>query len=258
MLGKIAPGWLWAACGKHPTASDFFQVGPTFPLIKRFSEWIDRGYQDMINKNKDDIQSAPVSWRFWARGAEKNGLAVGLMRDSSDRLGRPFPLLIMGTGPLDQWEEYWDLLPLACEGAWERMEYLSSQKLQDVGEIQAQVQKIRPPLPRWDELKVSRGEMNPAPDFETKLRDETMNFSEKKEVVLRLNQIPLDDTFDRVILLHFLFKKESKIVPNALFVGGTLEGPFLIVYARPLTAGDFFQLWSFSSERRKNGSRVSG
>jgi type VI secretion system protein VasJ len=256
MLGKIVSSWLWAATGKHPLASDFFQVGPTFPLLKGFSEWIDKGYQDLI-KDKG-LQPGPVSWRFWARGVEKKGLAIGLLRDSSDRLGRPFPLLIMGTGPLNQWEDYWDLLPLACEGAWERMEYLSSQKLQDVRELEAQIQKIRPPLPQWDEQKARRGAMKPAPDLESTLSNETMNLSEKREVVLRLNPVSLDDTFERVILLHFLFKKKTNIVPNALFVGGTLEGLFLAVYARPLTAGDFFQLWSFSSERRENGSRVSG
>ena len=256
MLGKIEPSWLWAATGKHPMASDFFLVGPSFPLMKGFSEWIDKGYKDLIKEK--DVRPGPVSWRFWARGVEKKGLAIGLLRDSSDRLGRPFPLLIMGTGPLNRWEDHWDLLPLACEGAWERMEYLSSQKLQDVRELEALIHKIRPPLPKWDELIARREAMKPALELESSLNNETMNLSEKREVVFRLNPVSLEDTFERVILLHFHLKKEANIVPNALFLGGTLEGLFLAVYARPLTAGDFFQLWSFSSERREDGSRVSG
>ncbi len=256
MLGTIAPGWLWAASGKHPAASDFFHAGPTFPLMKRFSEWVDKGYQGLTKEQGS--QPGPLTWRFWARGAEKEGLAIGLLRDSSDRLGRPFPLLIMGTGPLNGWEDHWDLLPIACEGAWERMEYLSSQKLQDFRELEAQVQKIRPPLPRWEDLKARRGEMKRDPDLETALKDEAMALSEKRGIVLRLNQDPLDDPFERVTLSHLIFKKEAKIVPNALFMGGALEDLFLAVYARPLAAGDFFQWWSVSSERRENGSRVSG
>ena len=138
------------------------------------------------------------------------------------------------------------------------MEYLSSQKLQDFRELEAQVQKIRPPLPRWEDLKARRGEMKRDPDLETALRDEAMALSEKRGSVLRLNQDLLEDPFERVTLSHLIFKKEAKIVPNALFMGGALEDLFLAVYARPLAAGDFFQLWSVSSERRENGSRVSG
>ena len=256
MLGrKVAPGWLWAASGKHPEASDFFRAGSAFPLMKHFSEWVDKGYRELA---KGGIRTGLLSWRFWVRGSEKEGLAIGLLKDSSDRMGRSYPFMAMGTGPLRGWEEHWDLLPFACEGAWERMESLSSRRFQDFRELERQVQMIMPPLSDWDALESGRGAAKAEPEGAAALKSGAGDLSGKREIVLRLDQDPLQDPVERLGFCHSLLKGEAKIVPSALFMGGGLEDLFLAVFARPLAAEDFSRLWSLSSERRGNGSRVSG
>ena len=64
------------------------------------------------------------SWRFWAKGANKKALVCGVARDSSDSVGRPYPLLVVGTGPLADWEDEWELLPAACENTWNQMDVM--------------------------------------------------------------------------------------------------------------------------------------
>lgn len=88
---------MWAACGKHPAARDFFRVGQEFPMLKIFSRWVDDGYTVLARKNNNFL---PNSWRFWAKGAVRDFLMCGLIKDSSDRIGRNYPLLIIGTGLL--------------------------------------------------------------------------------------------------------------------------------------------------------------
>ena len=46
---------MWAACGKHPAARDFFRVGQDFPLLKIFSGWVDDGYNMLAQKNNNSM-----------------------------------------------------------------------------------------------------------------------------------------------------------------------------------------------------------
>ncbi len=145
MLGPIGSTlhWRWAAYGKHPVASDFFRLGEEFSLGKGFSEWVGNGYKVLTSRGRAD--QGLYFWRFWARGAQKGTLACGVLRDSSDRVGRPFPLLIMGMGPLKGWEEAWDLLPFACETTWNQIEYLSALVVNDFKKLENEYGQIRPP-----------------------------------------------------------------------------------------------------------------
>ena len=83
------------------------------------------------------------------KGPRKGFLACGLLRDSSDSLGRPYPLLIIGSGSLQGWEERWDLLPLACERSWEQMESIATGTFLDFEHLQEEVRRIEPPRPQW-------------------------------------------------------------------------------------------------------------
>ena len=100
MLGiaKTAPSWKWAAFGKHPLAGDYFFAGPDDPLFQAFSGWVDNGYKKIAasRKNAADL----YSWRFCGKGLTSGTLLCGIVRDNFDRHGRPYPLSIMGAGPL--------------------------------------------------------------------------------------------------------------------------------------------------------------
>src|SRR5512145_774650 len=116
MLGWIksnqSQSWMWAAYGKHPAIKDYFRVGQDFPLLRVFVSWVENGYKQFTPERDTAMQN---SWHFWARGAASDSIVCGLVKDSSDGIGRNYPLLIIGTGPLREWAENWDLLPLACE-----------------------------------------------------------------------------------------------------------------------------------------------
>lgn len=135
--------WEWAVYGKHPVIKDYFKLGQYGSLIKIFSEWVDSGYQQIAPKKKSSV----YSWRFWARGLKRDGMGCGVVRDSRDQLARPYPLLIMGAGPLAGWEDQWDLIPLACERTWTQMEFLCTKTLDSLKQLEEETRKIPPPFP---------------------------------------------------------------------------------------------------------------
>ncbi len=256
--------WRWAAYGKHPVARDFFRVGPDFPLLVGLSNWVEKGYESLASRK--GVIRGHSSWRFWARGSQKETLACGLIRDSSDSLGRPYPLLMMGTGLMNAWEEHWDLLPLAFERVWNQMEYVSAQRFTDFNKLEGEIQNMRPPLDHWSELSAKSiglelAEANPDPadpDMED-LRRTATSLSEKSEFFVPIDQDPLRDQFRMICLFHFILKNEAGIIPSALFLGGTLESAYLAVFRRPLTVSDFVQLWSAPpNEVKENGTRIAG
>ena len=254
MLGSIKSShpWQWSASGKHPAMKDFFKLGHNGPLVLGFSEWVKNGFQQ-AGSPKDP--SSFYSWRFWARGFKKENLACGIVRDSSDSLGRPYPILIMGIGPLNGWEEYWDLLPLACETTWNQMEYLSTRMFKGLKQLGEDVQNIQPPSTDWEEIAGRRknfkdGEATSASPQSTRsfgdLESQVSKLTGGKEFFIKLDQEPIDPS-TWISFWHFLFKKKGEVIPNALFMGGTLAKAFLAVFKRPLMPSDFVRLWSVSS-----------
>jgi type VI secretion system protein VasJ len=248
--------WEWAAYGKHPVAKDYFKLGPHGPLVKVFSEWVDSGYRRVAARG----ESSPYSWRFWARGPKKDGLACGVVRDSGDQLGRPYPLLIMGTGRLANWEDQWDLIPLACDRTWAQMEYLYTKMLDDLKQLEEEIQKIPPPLSEWEEYREARrnslegspsSNLPSAPWEKWKGEELLSRFGPKAELFLPLDAGLSLDPAAEIRYLHYLLKRGEKNIPQAVFMGGTLEKSLLAVFKRSVGAADFVQLWSVSSSGRE-------
>lgn len=254
-MGRITsyPYWHWAAFGKHPVASDFFRLGEDIPLTKGFSDWVKKGYETLTSKKNTFL--GLYAWRFWVRSPQKGRIACGVIRDSSDSLGRPYPLLIIGTGPLPGWEENWDLLPFACERTWDQIEYLSALVANDFKKLEAEVHHIKPPHPDWLEFNGKRrsseshGPNSNTNDFSLNLRDmeeKASSAPDKAELIVYLDQNPLNDQFAQVSLWHYLLKNHIKTAPHSIFMGGTVDRIYLALFRRALTTGDFVQLWSLS------------
>jgi type VI secretion system protein VasJ len=240
MLGlmKSSRAWMWAACGKHPAARDFFRIGQEFPLLKIFSGWVEDGYGKLAQKNGPSTMN---SWRFWARGAVKESLICGLVRDSSDGIGRNYPLLIMGTGQLAGWEDKWDLVPLAFEKIWSEMEYMTTQNFNDLKKLETDVKNIPEPQPEWRAYQSRQdafcGDANAFPtvsDFAP----------EKKENFVSLDQGLHHDQNLLISRWHSLFRNRVAVIPNAVFMGGSFGKSFIGFYQRPLASADFIQLWT--------------
>lgn len=230
--------WQWSVWGKHPAFNDFFQLGPTSPLVTGMVEWMRNGYAQIKIDRRNFI-----SWRFWMRGLAKEGLACGLLRDSSDRLGRPHPILVMGTGSLINWEKNWDLLPFAFEASWNQMESLTTKSFKAWPNLEEEMTRIPSPSGEWEKMAQRRG------------GEKTDHNLIEEQVRKNLNRdlffIAFEQTFsfDPIVLVslyHYYWKKEGESAPNSIFLGGGLAKTFLAFYRRPLMTKDFQDLWSDS------------
>jgi type VI secretion system protein VasJ len=249
MLERLRPErrWQWAAYGKHPAAKDYFKVGQNFPLLNSFSEWIESGYEKVASKNNP--AGMRRSWRFWTREARRENVVCGVLRDSTDSFGRPYPLLIMGSGPLVGWVNEWDLVPLACENTWGQIEYLSTKTFSDLKRLEEEVQNIRLPSAEWSELAKRRESFKGLTSEElSHLNGQASSLSESMERFICLDQGLSHDQFELIGLCHLLVKTRTEIVPNVIFMGGTLEKTYCAFFRRPLTPSDFIQLWSVPAE----------
>ncbi len=254
MLGTdMTTGWNWSAFGKHPAAADYFRLGHASPFVEGVTKWVESGYRLLAERG--DATPPFCSWRFWARGYGRDSLVIGVVRVSSDSMGRPYPLLIMGSGPLEGWEGNWDLLPFAGEKSWCQIEFLATHTFGELKKLEEGLQGLRPPAAEWDELAERRRGLNrlgspldPYASFLDMPRLETVAAERagKEEFSVRLDRGPVNDKITLVSLWHLLAKGAAKGVPNALFMGGTLERSFLASYRRALAPGDFLHLWSAS------------
>ena len=221
MLEKIRSErrWQWAAYGKHPAAKDYFKVGQDFPLLNSFSGWIENGYQVLASKNNPI--KARRSWRFWTRESRKENLVCGIVRDSNDSLGRPYPLLIIGTGPLKDWLSQWDLVPLACEKAWGQMEYLSAKTFGDLRELEEEVQDISPPAAEWLELARKRESFEEIGSLNlSEMGGGTSSLTERMECFIPLDQVPPRDPLELIWLMPFSCESAHRSCAECHFHGG--------------------------------------
>ena len=264
-LGGNTPHWHWVAYGKHPVARDYFRIGSDVPLIQAFLGWVEKGYQ--LLRSQQNLTSQAYAWRFWAKGSKRDNLICGIGRDSSDSIGRRYPLLIIGTGPLESWADYWDLLPLACEKTWNQIEYLSTRRFTNFKQFEDEVRVIKPPSPDWQEFNAQR-RSSPAsgPSFHneglssdfSKIEDKVGCLSMETAFVVPFENGPSGDVFTLAILWHFLLKVRLDSAPNAIFMGGVPERTYLALFKRSLVPTDFVRLWStFSPGTLENGTLVA-
>jgi len=246
---KFGQSWSWAAYGKHPAAKDYFRIGRESHISKSFAHWTELGYNELASKKTTDRN--PVAWRFWSRGVGKENLVCGLVKDSSDSLGRQYPLLIVGTGYLERWEEWWDLLAFACEKLWEQIEYLSAQMFDGLKSMENGIENISPPYPDWSEFR-SKIEESIGPNDKNQCRasmemgHSSSVFLNKTDGLVDLNIQGVSDQFMSINFWHSILKSYSQSVPNSVFMGGVVEHSYLAFYKRPLVTADFIRLWSVS------------
>jgi type VI secretion system protein VasJ len=245
MLERLRPErhWQWAAYGKHRVAKDYFKVGVDFPLLNSFSGWIENGYQAIASRSGS--AQMRCSWRFWTREARRENVVCGIMSDSGDSLGRPYPLLIIGSGPLKGWGSHWDLVPLACENIWTQMEYLSMKTFSDLRALEEEVQAVRPPSTSWPDLAAQRGQFQELTAHDaSNLSREAASLAEKAERYISLDQRDGHNQSELICVYHSMIKARSEGVPNVILMGGTLERVYIVFFRRPLTTSDFLRLWS--------------
>ena len=264
MLGSIRgkTAWQWTVCGKHPVAKDYFQAGSDAPMLMAFSDWVDKGYQLLNDKRRDS--SLMNLWRFWAQGVKKDIVVCGIGKDSSDQIGRPYPIVVMGTGGLAGWKKHWDLLPFALEKIWTQMEYLSSKKYIDFRQLEEDMRIIRPPEPLWSEYaedRRKRYDSTASPDGAVpwdvlELRRQVSVLTRQPEVIAPIKMDASSDPITPVGLWHTLLKDSAKAIPNAVFIGGVGGQTNLAAFMRALSPNDFVRIWSAGTNG--NDSKEAG
>jgi len=247
-LTKTGSTWSWAAYGKHPSAKDFFRIGCSFPLAAGFADWVRKGY--VAPSERGGYGPVGYSWRFWARGKNTDDLVCGLLRDCSDSVGRPYPLLIIGSGNLASWEKHWELLPWACEDAWRHMEYISAKRFDNLEKLEAELLCTKPPCPDWQTTHpVSRGADNSG--VLSRISMVLAGQVKKDAVTLSLNDLGSltvnskhDDIQELVLSMSSAMKTGFVKTPGAMFIGGTIERASAVFFYRALKTDDFEMLWS--------------
>ena len=234
MLGSIksSPAWVWGARGKLPVAGDYVSLGADSSLLKAFSGWVEKGFSTLANK---PISSS--SWRFWAKGTKREDLVCGLLRDSADSLGRPYPFLVLGTGTLPGWEERWELLPQAFHDHWNRMEYLSTRRVQNLGDLEGDLNMLGlPVLPQSS---------RPSAPVSLRLPEgERAYLDERRALFIPLKSSEHEDSVETLVQWHAFFKARLDHPPTTVFIGGKVDVPYLVVFQRSLLSGDFNRLWT--------------
>jgi type VI secretion system protein VasJ len=249
MLGSLKSGseWKWAAFGKHPVAGDYLSVGSPDPFFQAFAGWVENGYRRLSGPRK--TADALTSWRFWARSHQKDILMCGVSRDSFDAVGRPYPLVIMGTGSLPGWQRRLAMLPFALEAAWIQMEYLATKRYLDVSQIEADIQRLPGPDGRWDALEADRKQrwdVWPLPErpVPARIRQQLETEGDAPMFLVPLAAGDCRDPAMLASLWNDALVTNNTAAPNAVFLGGVPDATYLAFFRRPLAVPDFMTLWS--------------
>jgi type VI secretion system protein VasJ len=237
-LGKPKQRFELAAHGKHPAFDDYFNLNTDSPLAKALSAWVENG----AKRNGRRTEKIKIhSFRFWVRGIKKDELVLGIIRDSSDRMGRPYPLLILGKGSVRAWRKKWHAIFNVFEPVFRAFEELSASRYENFQEFETRLSRIC--FPEAGFVQVPPGSQG------SRLAECMMAwFSEEKaKGVLRLPIATLLDRFSAWEKINqenesWLFKRKQ-LLPGAVFQGGLPENPMLTIFARPLRQDDFQDLF---------------
>lgn len=280
-LGKFKKAWQWGACGKHPVARDYFKISHNTPVFDAFESWAEKGYAAL--KKSQKLDQEVYSWRFFAKGLKKGDLISGVVKDSSDSIGRPFPLLIIGEGKLDGCEEHWELLPYYFEKTWDQLEYISSRRLTGLSDFEKEIKSIKRPdengqghlqsfeeaINRNQPVHIDEAQVQKTADTLSRERmvvipldiNNGVNNVTKNDVQDDVNKSVRDDALEqsgyqadyyadflaRAGIWSSRLKTYGSGMPNAVFIGGAREKHYIAVFSRPIKMDDFVRLWSASS-----------
>lgn len=257
MLGSIGftRNWQWGVCGKHPSAADYFSLGQKVPMLAALADWIEKGYRTVAAKRESMV--AMLSWRFWIRGPKRDSLSCGILRDSADSIGRPYPFMILGTGVLQDWEKEWDQVLWACEKTWHSMEGISTRRYRDLSLLADEVSRLRAPNPDWPEfgkagqelLRIRQapthgGGSSPLVESVRSIEDRVVDLLGRSSILASVNESPNLDRLSALHLWQSLFKLHLKDPPNLVFMGGSSNKTYLAIFRKAIAIQDFVDLWT--------------
>jgi type VI secretion system ImpM family protein len=238
-IGPVARTWCWRAAGKHPAAGDFVEVGQGTPLTDALADWMTRGY--LALQRSGSLSAEPCSWRFWMQGGRKGRLICGLARDSSDRIGRPFPFMIAGEGDWEGWEQRWVEMPLLLAGYWRRLERIASRRYDHIHELSMDISQLGSPEAENGGEGGAEAQMVSTPPIDSCTGTESLPSSGCH--IIALDDPDEPDPSLALLNRHRKLAGCGAAAPRAEFIGGTAQRGFVVLFMQPLGAAAFETLW---------------
>ncbi len=248
MLETLKPKskWVWSAWGKHPLAKDYIQLGTLTSLGKAFAGWIAKGYKRL---STDSGEPPPAcAWRFWAKGDGRSTIVCGTIQTSSDGIGRPFPLLLMGNGSINGWQKHWHLLPAGLDSTWRRLEHLTSYQGKSIQSFEEALVTLAIPQPAWRELgeRFASGLLTneSAAQLKPVNREKLLaGFVNQQMIWEKLEEQGDANLLAQSVMIHDLIKRQTAAIPSLVFMGGVPGAAYLAFFQRSLRSADFVRLW---------------
>jgi type VI secretion system protein VasJ len=198
----------------------------------------------MLHTDKYETNGAIHTYRFWMQAGRREELALGIVRDSCDRLGRAFPLLIMAHGIVKEWYKSWHYIFQEWESMFRDLETAATSQYMDFQDFQARLKKIRfpealaPHPPYCDDTGCPAALVTP----ESTLALFRHNQNQDAVCIPASSLKAPDFSSDEKMVKKYFFSKPA--IPASMFFGGIPEAPILSIYNRPLRPKDFSDLFN--------------
>ena len=214
------------------------------------SDWVGRGYRNLPAGEPSVVNLQ--SWRFWAGGPGKHTFVCGVVKDSSDSIGRPYPLLLLGMGPLKNWEIHWHRSPYVCEKTWSQMESISTRMFRGLGELEDEVRRVKPPESDWigtdriqEEFSLLKDSKQQTGSIDVDaIAKRAAGISSEAEIFIPMDEYHFQQHETAIHVWLECLKQSSQDPPKTVFMGGNQYRTFLALFWRPLSANDFVRIWS--------------
>ena len=226
----------FSAHGKHPAFNDYFNLNTGSPLANALSGWVEKGAKlGGTSRKNEKIRS----FRFWVRGMNKGELGIGIVRDSSDSLGRTYPLIIMAQGSGRDWEKRWPYVFNHFDSVFRAFEEMTAARYDSFKAFETRLAKTS--FSAF--LSVTEDDRSELP--ETMMAWFRQGRDKGALAMPVATFLKKASSYPRPIR-QGLFKKRVQ-PPGAVFLGGLPENPLVAIYARPLTAKDFHTVFTLSN-----------
>ncbi len=254
MLGlkNRKPAAAFFALGKHPAFNDYFSLNEPSTLSEAMTLWIETGVQEkeknrkMLLRDKCETNGAIHTYRFWMQAGRREELALGIVRDSCDSLGRVFPLLIMAHGIVKEWYKSWHYIFQEWESVFRDLETAATSQYMDFQDFQARLKKIRfpetlaPHPPYCDDTGCPAALVTPESTLALFQHNQNQD-----AVCIPASSLKIPDfSCDEKMVKKYFFSKPA--IPASMFFGGIPEAPILSIYNRPLRPKDFSDLFNLT------------
>ena len=222
-----------SAFGKHPAFDDFFSIQVESAIARALAAWIEKAAAQTPPAHR---KNTSCSYRFWTKGIKNYDLVLGLVRDSSDRMGRPYPLLITAGVAIKNWQKTWQYIFTAFDSVFRTFEASATGRYDDFKSFESALQNINGQVVKAPGKTVDKLSNCILAFYKQDGRENRLSLPVAKLLATFKNTGVKPDTWG--------FFKKNPPIPGAVFLGGMPDMPMIHVFNRPLRAQDFNRLFA--------------